>query len=444
MNFTKGFYVAIGMSISLIVSGSVTAQGGNQQKGQFKAIDPQPLKVGDKIGDVSFSLLENGKVRKAKLSDYKGKLVILDFWATWCGACIEAFPKMDTLQAKFKTQMQVLLVNTTSTGDDQEKIKAFLKKRIVRTGKELKLPIVLNETSFDVYFPHNAIPHYAWIDQNNTVVAITSPYEVTENHIQSLLNGSKIGVHTKEDVLNYDRTLPPFVKNNGGNADDFIFRSLFTGYKEGLYGSGQTRNGDNNIIETHYFNTTLSNLLLYAYSDVMIYPRQIFDVSDSLLLEAPNNESRYKHLYCYSVSFPPIDPSKSTIVSKYLREDLKRTFNLTVRTERKKVNAYILTINKEKFSAYTKAIDSTYDLDKLSLKKFFHNQKMETVVLMLNQYYKGMLLDESGIMRNIDIDFPPELDMHNISELSKYLEKQGFVIKQEQRDLDVVIITDKN
>jgi thiol-disulfide isomerase/thioredoxin len=58
------------------------------------------------------------------LSDYRGKVVYLDFWASWCGPCQTAMPLIESLRSEFPdTQFQVLAVNVDQ---DPEKAKSFL------------------------------------------------------------------------------------------------------------------------------------------------------------------------------------------------------------------------------------------------------------------------------------------------------------------------------
>ncbi len=42
--------------------------------------------------------------KEVKLSDYKGQVVYLDFWASWCSPCKDSFPWMNDMQAKYKDQ----------------------------------------------------------------------------------------------------------------------------------------------------------------------------------------------------------------------------------------------------------------------------------------------------------------------------------------------------
>ncbi|HLL76715.1 MAG TPA: TlpA disulfide reductase family protein [Pyrinomonadaceae bacterium] len=71
---------------------------------------PQLLALGERAPD--FKLADpSGKIHA--LSDYRGKLVVLDFWATWCGPCVRAMPALQALHAKYQGRgVEVLGVNS--------------------------------------------------------------------------------------------------------------------------------------------------------------------------------------------------------------------------------------------------------------------------------------------------------------------------------------------
>jgi thiol-disulfide isomerase/thioredoxin len=80
----------------------------------------EPLKVGDALPDLSAFGLEG------KLPDQlKGKVVLLDFWASWCGPCKESFPVMDDLQQKYGTKGLVILA--VNVDENVAAMKDFLK-----------------------------------------------------------------------------------------------------------------------------------------------------------------------------------------------------------------------------------------------------------------------------------------------------------------------------
>jgi thiol-disulfide isomerase/thioredoxin len=72
-----------------------------------------------------FTLLNN---QQAKLSDYMGKVVVLDFWATYCAPCLEEAPHLDALQRRFGAQgLQVIGLNVGGP-DDRPKIPEFAER----------------------------------------------------------------------------------------------------------------------------------------------------------------------------------------------------------------------------------------------------------------------------------------------------------------------------
>jgi thiol-disulfide isomerase/thioredoxin len=64
--------------------------------------------------------------KAVKLSDYKGKVVILDFWATWCGPCMVSMPGLEKVYQQVKNKDVVVL--SLNTWDDKDDFKAWVKE----------------------------------------------------------------------------------------------------------------------------------------------------------------------------------------------------------------------------------------------------------------------------------------------------------------------------
>ncbi len=157
-----------------------------------------PLTIGDKVPDITFAHLINYPAKTAKLSDFKSKLVILDFWATWCTSCIASFPKVQELQNEFNEQLQFLLVTSEKNGDDETKVTTLLKK-LKDKNKALNLPIVIDDYTSDL-FPRLSIPHYAWINGEGNIIAITGSLEITKENISKVLQGKLLNLPVRREV----------------------------------------------------------------------------------------------------------------------------------------------------------------------------------------------------------------------------------------------------
>ena len=71
------------------------------------------------------------KNNKLKLSDYRGNLIILNFWATWCAPCKEEMPSLDLLQVN--ENLDNLLIFPINVGQDsKEKSEKFFEKLKIR------------------------------------------------------------------------------------------------------------------------------------------------------------------------------------------------------------------------------------------------------------------------------------------------------------------------
>lgn len=128
----KGF-----KEVEFEVAGFPVEMGDGEGAADGEAIPTSPglaVKVGDAAPDFALTDLDGKEVTLASL---KGKVVLLDFWATWCGPCVAAMPTMQKLHDEFKSKGVVVLgVNTWE--QKPQAAKDFIAKKKFTYGCLLK------------------------------------------------------------------------------------------------------------------------------------------------------------------------------------------------------------------------------------------------------------------------------------------------------------------
>ncbi|MFA6082769.1 TlpA family protein disulfide reductase [Mucilaginibacter sp.] len=413
-------------------------------KAQTNMPPPAGLKVGDQVPDFTINVI-NQKGPSPKLSDFRGKLVILDFWATWCSPCVGMISKMDSLQTKFAGSIQFIPVTSQS-----EKIVTSFMARY-RKNKALKndLPEVAGDQEIRKLFPHFALPHYVWINGDGIVAAITDDRNINAENISNLLSKKHVELSVKTDIrIPYNRDKPLFINTNGGNGSAFIYHSMFAGYSPGLPLGWYIPLPDSNKMEkVTMINGEPLTLFQLAYRDRSRFNRNRVQLlsKDSMIIMCHSNEPVMdwfqKHSYCYDLYLPAkLAKNKFAI----FKEDLRRFFpdyEAKIERQNRKYLALQRTSAVDKLKSTGGEQVWTQDQFGMTL----HYQNFTRFYWELDNYFFSLsplpLVDETGIKGAIDIRL--EANMSNVVSLNKALANYDLRIVEKTGDIDILVIRDK-
>jgi peroxiredoxin len=109
--------------------------------------------------------LRNLKGNMEGLDDYLGKVIVVNFWATWCVPCVKEMPSFESLYRRYRSQGLTLLAVSLDKGDST-KVQEFSDKY------KLSFPILLDtEGVAEKLYPSFSIPFTYVIDKQGRVVA---------------------------------------------------------------------------------------------------------------------------------------------------------------------------------------------------------------------------------------------------------------------------------
>lgn len=121
-----------------------------------------PVSEGDEMRDFTGTLSGGGEIT---LSDFDGKVILLNFWATWCGPCVGEMPAFPRLMEKYGDDLKIVAVNI---GEDGETVQNFLTE-----NGYTDLTVVLDEDySISDLYPTDGIPYTLIIDRDGNISTI--------------------------------------------------------------------------------------------------------------------------------------------------------------------------------------------------------------------------------------------------------------------------------
>lgn len=114
--------------------------------------------------------INGAKLLKEIIGRHAGKIILIDFWATWCGPCIENFPRIQELKAKLENKIDLELVNITDATSNPKLWKDFV------AAFEADHYYIRKDQMNDIYkhFKFSSLPTYFIVDKKGEIVKIIS------------------------------------------------------------------------------------------------------------------------------------------------------------------------------------------------------------------------------------------------------------------------------
>jgi len=137
------------------------------------------LKIGQVPPELVYYSLSENKMVTYKEDDFKDKVILIDFWATWCGPCIESILHLNELVGKYKNVKFFSI-----TYEPENLVKEFIKMHPMKSDVGL-------DDDFKMFRSYNAwaIPNVVMINSKGNIAGRIHPTRLTDEVIEVLLNG---------------------------------------------------------------------------------------------------------------------------------------------------------------------------------------------------------------------------------------------------------------
>jgi len=418
------------------------------------------IQLGETCPDVKLSLV-NFKTNQATIADFKGKLLILDFWATWCAPCVSMIPVTDSLQKEFEDKIQILPV----TGQNAQTVTTFLNS--IKSDKNILMPSVINDRSLAALFPHTVIPHYVWLDENSKVIAITGAEQLTAETIRNFLNKKGVALPVKEDKFKMIRAGEPMfvtgnelIKNNETSFEkisnsDLLYHSVMTRYIDGF---GCEQKSDSEMITCK--NTSVGDLYRMAVSHYRLAylgrNSTIWETNNERVIRmddssaSTNSKSKdaildwmNQYTYCYELKFPKeLQDKKYDLMLADLNNYFGAVYNIVGSMERKKTKCLALVIlSANKLPAPSEEKNHyTFDQYRLQLKNGSVRQLISLLSINLDRF--PPLTDETSLTAKFDIDL--KCNLSDLNSVNNALMAYGLQLVEKVKERDMIVIKDKS
>ena len=456
IELTKKFIILLFLCCFSLFNNQLEAQephkSGAKGSNPIVPIDPGQT-LPESMWEVPLKVTRHPKGKEqVSLNDFRDKkLIILDFWATWCSPCVAMIPKNEALKKKYEKDLEIIMI----TDQAEDIVKPFL-GRVEQQDKLQHIWTIYGKHDFHQIFKYRTMPHAAIIYDGVYKGAVYGN-EITEEKIEMMLNDKWDQIVFKKPELTpknkYDKDEFLYIDGNGGGREFITYRSVLGGYNPSLgNGSGYVANTEGGGKRMAFLNFSLANIFQYAYSEARIefnpMNRKLLEVKDRLKLttSAAGDEAlawmQSGNVYCYELVVPK--PLKNKFF-EIMRDDLTRIFpQYQASIEYRDVECYVLKVTDrsklEKHRSLSGTMEVKQDVYGLSMKHAPLDQMVArfSVLFMQNSPYPII----NGSEYNEPINMELHTNVTNMEETNKALAKYGLHFFKELKNIEMLVIKD--
>lgn len=339
---------------------------------------------------------------------WRGKVVVVEFWATWCGPCVAAIPHLNDLAKKFEGRPVVFV---SLTDEEEAPVAKFLQRKPLAGWVGLDS----DRSVFDAYGVRG-IPHTVLVGPDGTLIAATNPADVTEAVLEEILAGKIAEARARfprpagwiELTLERDENAPPSLYEiliRPAKPDGWIRVSTTTASQEFLAKG-----------------LTLRQAIVNAYG---VSPAR-------LVLPEELAETTYDFL----VRLPRERPQSA---NQELQKALETAFGLRVRRETREVEAMVLVAPRGRTPALREVADTkTVGMTHRGGLEMV-NGSLGNLASSLEYELKRPVVDETGIEGNYDFELSWDPESPE-SVFRAVREQLGLELRPAKRPIEFLVV----
>ncbi len=365
------------------------------------------IQVGVEVPDFEMQVLTNQGTTTTKIRDYRGKVIILEFWATYCGPCLPAMDHLAEVRNNFTDEVEVFAI----TDEPRSKVVNFLNTR------PTSLLIALDDDkTLNRLFYHQFMPHTVIIGPDGFVKAITSPDQITKELIYMAKSGAELTVKTKAEFASSDVNDTALVQYS--LEDNSFYKVIISPQVEGV----QSQVNKKAANEYEFVNCTVP--MMYQ----ALYQTTLKDTDERPCLEV-TQQTRYllqeNHQYCLKLKVPEKQERAIGLIGM---RHLEEVFSIKPQNEMRSRNVYSLVISEpDSLSADSLAASPE---GKMSLKDFIS-------LLWETRLVDKPIINDSGLPDDtvVSIEIPTQ-----VYEVDRRLASIGMRLEAKTKETSCLIL----